>query len=79
MLNSICDVIRMERITKGLSQEEVAKKLGRSQSYYTKMEKGKAGITLRNLLKLLEIFEIDYFEFNKKVKKRFKGDPFYYV
>lgn len=68
----------MERIAKNLSQEDVAKKLGKTQSYYAKMENGKAEITLRNLLKLLEIFEIDFFEFNKKVKKRFKGDPYYF-
>ena len=69
ILDSICKVIRMERIAKNLSQEDVAKKLGKTQSYYAKMENGEADFSLRKLMTLLDVFEIDPVDFFKEVKK----------
>lgn len=69
MINSICEVIRIERLRKRLKQEDVAIKLGKSQSYYAKMENGEADFSLRKLMTLLDIFEIDPIDFFKEVNK----------
>lgn len=69
MINSICDVVRFERLKKRLKQEDVAIKLGMSQNYYSKMENGERDFSLKNLMKLMDIFEIDPVDFFKEVKK----------
>ena len=69
MINSICDVVRFERLKKRLKQEDVAIKLGKSQNYYSKMENGERDFSLKNLMKLMDIFEIDPVDFFKEVKK----------
>jgi transcriptional regulator with XRE-family HTH domain len=74
MMPVILKTIRISRLEKNLTQEDVAKKLNFTQSYYAKIENGKADITLQNLLKLLEIFEVNYFDFQKKIKKRVLDD-----
>lgn len=73
-MSIILKTIRISRIEKNLTQEDVAKKLNFTQSYYAKIENGKADITLQNLLKLLEILEVNYFDFQKKIKKRVLDD-----
>lgn len=70
MILVIHKTIRISRLEKNLTQEDVAKKLNFTQSYYAKMENGKAEITLRNLLRLLEVLEVDYFVFQKRIKRR---------
>ena len=72
MLPVILKTIRISRLEKNLTQEDVAKKLNFTQSYYAKIENGKADITLQNLLKLLEILGVNYFDFQKKIKIRLK-------
>lgn len=69
MINSICDVVRFERLKKRLKQEDVAKEIGKSQNYYSKMENGERDFSLKNLMKLMDIFEIDPVDFFKEVKK----------
>ncbi|WGK94551.1 MULTISPECIES: helix-turn-helix domain-containing protein [Flavobacterium] len=69
MINSICEVIRIERLRRRLKQEDVAIKLGKSQSYYAKMENGEADFSLRKLVTLFDVFEIDPVDFFKEVKK----------
>lgn len=69
MIDSICDVVRFERLKKRLKQEDVAFKLGKSQNYYSKMENGERDFSLKNLMKLMDIFEIDPVDFFKEVKK----------
>lgn len=69
MINSICEVIRIERLRKRLKQEDVAIILGKSQNYYSKMENGERDFSLKNLMKLMDIFEIDPVDFFKEVKK----------
>jgi transcriptional regulator with XRE-family HTH domain len=70
MMSVILKTIRISRIEKNLTQEVVAKKLNFTQSYYAKMENGKADITLQNLLKLIEVLEVDYFIFQKRIERR---------
>jgi transcriptional regulator with XRE-family HTH domain len=69
MIDSICDVIRFERLKKRLKQEDVAKKIGKSQNYYSRMENGERDFSLKNLMKLMDIFDIDPVDFFKAVKK----------
>lgn len=68
MINSICEIIRIERLRRRLKQEEVAVKLGKSQNYYSKIENGEREFSLKNLMKLMDIFEIDPVDFFKEVK-----------
>jgi transcriptional regulator with XRE-family HTH domain len=56
MIDSICDVVRFERLKKRLKQEDVAKEIGKSQNYYSKMENGERDFSLKNLMKLKYIF-----------------------
>lgn len=70
MMSVILKTIRISRLEKNLTQEAVAKKLNFTQSYYAKMENGKADITLQNLLKLIEVLEVDYFIFQKRIERR---------
>jgi transcriptional regulator with XRE-family HTH domain len=69
LADSICDVIRFERLKKRLKQEDVAKKIGKSQNYYSKMENGERDFSLKNLMILMDVFEIDPVDFFKEVKK----------
>ena len=69
MIDSICDVVRFERLKKRLKQEDVAKKIGKSQNYYSRMENGERDFSLKNLMILMDVFEIDPVDFFKEVKK----------
>lgn len=69
MIDSICDVVRFERLKKRLKQEDVAKEIGKSQNYYSKMENGERDFSLKNLMKLMDVFGIDPVDFFKEVKK----------
>jgi transcriptional regulator with XRE-family HTH domain len=51
--------IRILRKINEMSQEELAKKLGISQSMLSKYEKGKAGLTLEIAIKYAEVFKKD--------------------
>ena len=48
----------------------MATKLHFTQSYYTKVECGKAKISAELLLRILEVLELDCADFFKKVKKQ---------
>lgn len=76
MMSVILKTIRLSRIEKNLTQEAVAKKLNFTQSYYAKMENGKADITICNLLKLIEVLEVDYFIFQKRIERRIQENDF---
>ena len=73
-MSVILKTIRISRIEKNLTQAEVAKKLNFTQSYYAKMENGKADITLQNLLRLIEVLGLNYFDFQKRIIRRLLDD-----
>ena len=58
-ISKILDIIRLERIKKGYSQEYVSEQLQLSQYAYHKIENGKTKLQLECLLKLCSILEID--------------------
>ena len=59
-----------ERNERGWYQSEVAAKLGISQPSYNQYENGTRGMDLSMLIKVLELYNIDFDEF----RKRYKGE-----
>jgi len=55
--------LKKARITRGLDQEKVAKLLGKTQSYISKIESGQRRIDVITLKELARIYKktIDYF------------------
>jgi DNA-binding XRE family transcriptional regulator len=47
----------------GLSNAELARRLGVDRSAVTQWIKGKNSFTIGNLLKMLQVFQIDFFDF----------------
>lgn len=46
--------VKMLRITKNISQTELAKQIGVTQTHLSNIENGRAGLTIPNLIKLRE-------------------------
>lgn len=59
MVERVLEAIRLQRLVKKYSQDYVAMKLNVSQSYYAKLESGKASLSLPQFFMLLEILELD--------------------
>ena len=70
MIATCLKLIRKSRNEKRYSQKLMATKLHFTQSYYTKVECGKAKISAELLFRILEVLELDYADFFKKVKKQ---------
>ncbi len=70
--------IKSMRLSKGLLQTEVAKKLGLSQTHMSNLERGRTGITLENMAKLVDIFDcsIDYLVFGTPDRRNDAQDEF---
>ena len=66
---SFGDYIRLSRIQSGLSQEELAKKLGISQPYYSRIEAGMRAVDLKLACKMCDVLHLDFGEFLKNHKK----------
>lgn len=49
--------VKMLRITKNISQTELAKQIGVTQTHLSNIENGRAGLTIPNLIKLHEALE----------------------
>lgn len=63
-ITSVILLIKEERLKKGYSQEYLATKLMISQPNYSKIEKGENRIYADQLIKLIVILELDWFEIN---------------
>lgn len=57
-MNNAYSKIKELRIKKGLTQVQVAKKLGLKQNNYSNLEKGKSRLTVERLTLLAEILEV---------------------
>jgi len=53
--------IRAARISKGLSQYDLAFKVDMDQSHYSKFERGKASLSISCIAKILEVLELEIF------------------
>jgi transcriptional regulator with XRE-family HTH domain len=62
-------IIRQIRIEKNISQEQMATRLCFTQSYYAKVELGKAKISAELLFRILEVLEYNCVNFFKRVEK----------
>ncbi|TXI67779.1 MAG: XRE family transcriptional regulator [Flavobacterium sp.] len=68
MVKEAIKLIRKMRIEKNYSQEYLASKLNISQSYYGRIENGKANLDLETLNEILVVLEIDCIDFFTKIK-----------
>ena len=59
--------IRITRLSKNLSQENIASQLNISQPAYQKIECGKTAISAINIIKLSEILNFDFVEYLKEI------------
>ena len=60
-----------ERLKAGLKQSDVAAKLGKPQSYVSKIERGERGIDVIEFLELAQAIEFEPFAFLDELTKRF--------
>lgn len=56
---TVYENIRRIRIEKKISQENMANQLSISQAYYSKIERGLKSITLKRLIRIGEILDIE--------------------
>lgn len=69
MVETILTKISIKRLEKKFSQDYMAIRLNISQSYYNKIENGKKEITLKKIIEITTILNIDIQElFNQKNK-----------
>ncbi len=57
-MNEIYNKIKAIRVSKGLTQNEVAEKIGMAQSNYGQLEKGLIQVTIERLEQLSDIFDM---------------------
>ena len=55
--------LRAARLARGVSQEQAARIIGRTQSHFGKIERGQQGITLPDALSLAAVLKIEPAEF----------------
>lgn len=70
MVPNVLKSIRLARIEKNHTQEFIAARLNLTQSYYAKIERGNAKLTIELFFKLLDILDLDYVAFFKEIKKQ---------
>ncbi len=68
------DILRLERIKRGWTQEEVAKQIDMARSAYAAYENGEATPTTDNVLRLARLYNVttDYLLCHKTVKSFIK-------
>lgn len=60
--------VKMLRIAKGISQTELAKLIGVTQTHLSNIENGRAGLTIPNLIKLHEVLEAPISKFFEEIE-----------
>ncbi len=74
MLNSF---LKKQRLKRGITQEELASELNVSRPTYIQIEKGLKELTISQVKKASEIFEISFENFLNEREKNYKLDVFY--
>jgi transcriptional regulator with XRE-family HTH domain len=64
--------LREARTSAGLSQEDLAKKMGWDQTYVSKIERGVRRVDVVELIAICEVLGIDPGEFVAELHRRFK-------
>lgn len=67
ILNNFAARIKKIRISKGLSQEKFALKINMDRTYYASVESGKRNISLKNIQKIADGFEMSLEELFKNM------------
>lgn len=67
-MNAIGEKIRLKRLEKRLSQENMAFELDISQAAYSKIELGQTDLTIRRIFEIAEILEVSPYTFMPKPK-----------
>jgi transcriptional regulator with XRE-family HTH domain len=67
-MENIGEKIRLKRLEKGLSQENMAFDLDISQAAYSKIELGQTDLTVRRIFAIAEILEVSPYIFMPKPK-----------
>lgn len=67
ILNNFAKRIKEIRINKGLSQEKFALKIDMDRTYYASVESGKRNISLKNIKKIADGFEMSLEELFKNM------------
>jgi len=57
-MNEIGELIRIQRVIKGYSQEYIANQLGMSQSAYSNMERGNTEVSANRLCEIADLLEV---------------------
>ncbi|WP_396170030.1 helix-turn-helix transcriptional regulator [Flavobacterium sp.] len=70
MKDLVLKTLRSMRIEKNYTQEDISIELNISQSYYGRIENGKADLNISNLYKILIILDTDYIDFFLQVKAK---------
>ncbi len=70
MKELVLKTLRSMRIEKNYTQEYISIELNISQSYYGRIENGKADLNISNLYKILMILDTDYIDFFLQVKAK---------
>ena len=70
MEDLVLKTLRSIRIEKNYTQEYLSLELNISQSYYGRIENGKADLNISNLYKILMILDTDYIDFFLQVKAK---------
>ncbi|MDE6904838.1 MAG: helix-turn-helix transcriptional regulator [Lachnospiraceae bacterium] len=65
ILNNFASRIREIRMSRGLSQEKFALKIDMDRTYYASVESGKRNISLKNIKKIADGFEMSLEELFK--------------
>jgi transcriptional regulator with XRE-family HTH domain len=64
--------LQQARVQAGLSQEDLAKKIGWDQTYVSKIERGVRRVDVVELVAICEVIGIDAGDFVKQVYRKFR-------
>ena len=67
--------VKMIRITKHISQTELAKEIGVTQTHLSNIENGRAGLTISNLIKLHQAMRCPISEFFVDIEEQTPKSP----
>lgn len=57
--------LKVKRVAKGLTQQQLSTKVGRKETWYTDIERGRSNISWKDLIKLSEILDFDIIELKR--------------
>lgn len=64
------NLLRLQRDEAGLRQVDLAKKLGKPQSYISKYESGEKSLDILEVKEICAVFEITLSDFSKKLEDK---------